>query len=67
MMTDHKIDGRDVMARKATPKSDGGGGSMGMMGGAPNCMGGTMGGSGGMLPVPTLTGGGVGSYGGGRG
>ena len=39
MMTDHKIDGRDVMARRATPKPEGGG----MMGGAP-MMGGIMGG-----------------------
>ena len=70
-MADHMIDGRNVMARKATPKQDG------MMGGS---MGSDMGGGmdgmcGGMapsmlqpkLPVPTLTGGGGAGGGGGGG
>ena len=66
MMTDHKIDGRDVMARRATPKPDGGCTGGGMGGGG--IMGGIMGGDYGgcmapRLPVPSLTGGGMGSYG----
>ena len=45
MMTDHKIDGRDVMARRATPKPDGTGGGMGGGMGGGGMVGGMVGGT----------------------